>query len=226
MFSFREAWLRTVVLDFDGARRLCEALASASGGGPPLGQPRTIARFAAGHAELRRGRFDVARKQFEEILDPSVTPKFFLHWYWRMRAQLGLASVSLAAGDLERAEHDANRFSLSAASTAEPNLQASAWEMRARVAMAHRNWTGAADHIQSALAIVDAFDIPTVAWRVHGTGAKIYRRLGNDDAAQAHRERAAAIIEALGDSFAPGEPMRESFLGVPEVDRIRRAGPT
>src|SRR5262249_33683063 len=58
LFSFREAWLRTVVLDFDGARRLCETLTRTTRE-HRLGQPRTIARFAAGYEGLSQGQFDV-----------------------------------------------------------------------------------------------------------------------------------------------------------------------
>jgi len=68
-----------------------------------------------------------ALQSFAKVLDPKRTPKFFLHWYWRMNAQLGLSSVWLASGDLRKARLEADRFLQSALSTAEPNLQALAW---------------------------------------------------------------------------------------------------
>jgi tetratricopeptide (TPR) repeat protein len=222
LFSFREAWLRTAVLDFDGARQLCDRLTGVSPEAP-LGQPRTIARFSAGCTALALRRYDVARRQFEEILDPQITPKFFLHWHWRMKARLGLSNAWLAAGELERAGEEANQFSESVASTAEPNLQTLACEVQARVAMAARDLTGAADHIQRAVAIVESFDIPTYAWRVHATCAELYRRLKDEKSADRHRKRAEAVIGSLAGSFALNEPLRRSFLAAPEIERIRHA---
>jgi hypothetical protein len=54
LFGFREAWLRTVVLDFDGARRLCDTLEGASAEAP-RGQPRTIADSPPGAPSSRAG---------------------------------------------------------------------------------------------------------------------------------------------------------------------------
>jgi len=56
----------------------------------PTTQPNTIARVAAGYAELDRGRYKQAIEYFTQVRDPQLTPKFFLHWFWRMTAQLGL----------------------------------------------------------------------------------------------------------------------------------------
>ena len=57
LFNFREAWLRTLVFDFDGARRLCDLIMRPDAE-YPTGQPRTIARVAAGYAELDRAHHD------------------------------------------------------------------------------------------------------------------------------------------------------------------------
>jgi len=225
LLRFREAWLRTVVLDFEGAGRLCESLARTTTG-HSLGQPLTIARFAAGYAGLARGRYDTALQQFQEILDPQITPKFFLHWHWRMNAQLGLTNVWLAAGDRQKAGAEADRFTRSVSSTAEPNLLALASEAQARVSMAEGDWARAVDHVQTSLRIVETFEVPTTAWRVHATCADLYRYLEKDDVAEMHRSRAEAIVLALADSFAADEPLRQALLSAPDVCRIRRTATT
>jgi tetratricopeptide (TPR) repeat protein len=198
LFSFREAWLRTVALDFEGALQLCERLTRTSRE-HPLGQPRTIARLAAGYAELEHGRYAEASEKFQEILNPKITPKFFLHWYWRMNAQLGLSNVRLATGDLENASKEAERFLQAVSSTAEPNLQALAWEVRARVAMAGKDWTGAADNIQKGLAIVETYQIPTAAWRVHAT----YIRICADTRTTRTRQRHTGRVRRQSSSRSP-----------------------
>src|SRR5262245_38513095 len=154
LFVFREAWLRCVVLDFDGARRLCDTVSDPARGYLAR-QPQTIARLAAGYVELERGRYDDAARYFEQILDATVTRKFFLHWYWRMNAQLGLSNVSLAAGRLSRARSTADGFLASALSTAEPNLHALGWDVQARVSMAEKDWRTAERDIERGLAVLE-----------------------------------------------------------------------
>src|SRR5262249_34886446 len=85
LFTFREAWLRTVVLDFAGAQSLCETMIR-EGTDLLRAQPRTIARLAEGYAALDQDRPDDALRSFAAILDADETPKFFLHWYWRIQA--------------------------------------------------------------------------------------------------------------------------------------------
>jgi len=135
LFNFREAWLRTLVFDFDGARRLCEFIMRPDAE-YPTGQPKTIAAVAAGYAELYCGHYDNAVEYFRRVRDPKITPKFFLHWFWRMTAQLGLSNVWLSAGNLASAGGEADSFLESALSTADPHIQALAWEMKTRIAMA------------------------------------------------------------------------------------------
>jgi tetratricopeptide (TPR) repeat protein len=221
LLNIREAWLRTIALDFDGARRLCDNMIR-SNPGYPKGQPKTISRFATANAALAQANYDEALQNFKQILDKDVTPKFFLHWYWRMQAQLGLGSVWLASGHLLNARTEANRFLESALSTADPNLQALAWDLEARVAIAERDWAVGERDIEKALAILDRFQIPTVAWRIHATAREMYRLLKKNKEAETHGERAVECILALANSFAPDEPLRESFLAAVPVSRILR----
>jgi tetratricopeptide (TPR) repeat protein len=211
LFSFREAWLRTVVLDFDGARRLCEGV-MASATGYPTGQPETIARLAAGHGALEQGRHDEAVRSFRQIIDPETTSKFFLHWHWRMSARLGLTNVWLASGRRGDARRDADGFLEAALSTDDPNLHALAWEVQARVATAEEDGKSAEDAIQKALDVLRTFEIPTVAWRVHATCSDVYRRALDEETAEAHRAQAEALVRRLTDAFAADEPLRGSLL--------------
>jgi len=219
IFVFREAWLRTLVFDFDGARRLCDAVVDHARSYLPR-QPEAIARFAGGYAELEQGHHEQAARSFEEILDPVITPKFFLHWYWRMSAQLGLSNVWLAAGSLGRARREADHFLASALSTGEPNLHALGWDVRARVSIAEKDWEAADEAIERGLAVTQRFTIPTVAWRLHATRSELCRRSKNDETAEVHRRRAETIILSLAESFEPDEPLRRTFLTARPVRKI------
>jgi DNA-binding winged helix-turn-helix (wHTH) protein/tetratricopeptide (TPR) repeat protein len=220
LFIFREAWLRTLALDFDGARALCDTV-TRQATEYPTGQPQTIAKVATAYAQLASRQYADALQTFAHVLD--TIPKFFLHWYWRMNAQLGLSEAWLAAGNLRNARTEADRFLDAASSTSEPNLLALASDVEARVAMAAKDWKGAERHIESALAIVAKFDIPTTGWRVHATRCDLARCVKDDTAAEQHRARAEAVVLALAESFDRDEALRHAFLSSPRVRRVRRA---
>src|SRR5262249_39188577 len=213
----------SVALDFDGARALCDAVTRQTTE-YPTGQPQTIAKVATGYAQVANRQYADALQTFAHVLD--TTPKFFLHWYWRMNAQLGLSDAWLAAGNLRNARTEADRFVDAASSTSEPNLLALASDVEARVAMAAKDWKRGEQHIENALAIVAKFDIPTTGWRVHATRSDLARCVKDDTAAEHHRGRAEAVVLALAESFDRDEPLRHAFLSSPRVSRIcgTRAG--
>jgi tetratricopeptide (TPR) repeat protein len=222
LFVFREAWLRTAILDFAGALQLCEGIVAQSADAYWRLQSHTLGAIATGYAALERGQYDDASRSFAQVLDSKERTKFFLHWYWRMNAQLGLSNVWLASGEFRKAQDEADRFLESALSTDEPNLQALAWEVGARVAMAEKDWKGAEEKIEKALTVLQRFEIPTSAWRVHATRSDLYRQVKNQTAAEAERARAEAIILALAGSFTPDDPLRHAFLAAEPVRDIRR----
>jgi hypothetical protein len=96
LFNFREAWLRILVFDYEGAYRLCAKVTSSSAG-YPTGQPETLARLAKGYEDIQKANYSQAIRTFEEILDPEITPKFFLHWFWRMQAGLAIGNAWLGS---------------------------------------------------------------------------------------------------------------------------------
>jgi tetratricopeptide (TPR) repeat protein len=220
LFVLREAWLRTTLLDFAGARQLCDDMHARAETYWHV-QSQYIGGNVTGYAALQQRKYDDASRSFARVIDADQRTRFFLHWYWRMNAQLGLADVRLASGDVREAHREAERFLDSALSTAEPNLQALAWEVGARIALAKKDWKRAEEQIEKSLAIVRVFEIPTTAWRVHATGSDLHRRTKNETAAEAHRARAEEIILALASSFTPADPLRDAFLSAAPVRRIR-----
>ena len=219
LLNFREAWLRTLALDFEGVRRLCEFIMR-PGAEYPTSQPKAIASVAAGYAELDCGRYDSAIEYFTQVRDPETTPKFFLHWFWRMTAQLGLSKVWLASGNLPKAHAEANAFLESALSTADPHLQALAWELKTRIAMAEQEWDAAANYLHEALSLVKNFAVPVAAWQVHATAWDLYQHVENEDAAENNRVCAETQLLAIANSFASDDPLRTSFTSATPVRRV------
>lgn len=72
---------------------------------------------------------------------------------------IGLSNVWLASGDLAKARGEADAFLESALSTVDPHVQALAWEMKTRIAIAEQAWEAVADHLHEALSIVESFAV-------------------------------------------------------------------
>jgi hypothetical protein len=140
-----------------------------------------------------------------------------------MTAQLGLSNVWLQSGNIVNARLEADGFLESALSTADPHLQALAWEMKTRVAMAEKDWMGARGYVQQALAIVDKFEVLVAGWQVHATAWHLYQQAKDKEVAERHLARAEACILKIVNSFANDEPLRESFLSTRPVARILNA---
>jgi DNA-binding winged helix-turn-helix (wHTH) protein/tetratricopeptide (TPR) repeat protein len=219
VFRCLEAWLRTIAFDFENARQLCEITMS-SEAERSARRPKTVALLFTGYAELELGRSEKAVLCFKQILDQPLYPRYFLQWYWRMSAQLGLSNAWLASGNIAEARHVADTFLAAALATADPSTQALAWEMKARVAMAEKDLAGAEDCVGNAQTILQKFEIPNAAWRVHATAWQLYRRAKNGGVAEANRARAQACILKIANSFAEDEPLRETFLSARPVARI------
>jgi tetratricopeptide (TPR) repeat protein len=226
LFNFREAWVRMLTLDFDGSARVCDSILQTTT--PyPVGQPQTIGRIAkgysaiaAGFTELDRGHHNRAIEFFNAVRDPNITPKFFLHWAWRMTAQLGMSEAWLQSKDIEKAKVGADALLHSVLQTADPHLQALAWEIQTRVAVAEKDWRRADDCVHKALEIVHGFEVPVAGWQVHATAWRLYESRQQYAEAESHREQAQACILKIADSFPKGEPLRESFLSAAPITRI------
>ena len=225
LLSFREAWLRIVAFDFEGARRICQATGKA-GGEYPDEQAYTIDQMAAGYAAHHAGKYGQAIEHFRNVLDPAVRTKFFLHWGWRMMAQLESSNAWLMFGDQLKARAAADRYLESALSTADPQMRALAWEMKTRVALAENDLGNARDFIREALAIVNKFEILVAAWQTFATAWQVHQYFKEPKTAETYRDRAASCILKIADSFEPEEPLRATFLAAAPIRRIlgERAG--
>ena len=107
--SFREAWLRAVAFDFEGARRVCHETGKVGAEHPVL-YGQTIDQMAAGYIALYGGKYAQAIKHFRDVHEPAVRAKFFLHWWWRLMARLESSNTWLMLGDLSRAGTAADSF--------------------------------------------------------------------------------------------------------------------
>jgi DNA-binding winged helix-turn-helix (wHTH) protein/tetratricopeptide (TPR) repeat protein len=216
LFVFREAWLRVLAFDFVGAGRLCETIEV---GHPVLAvQPLTIARYANGYFLLNQGRYDEALSSFQQICDVQATPKFFLHWYWRLQSRLALTELWLARGHSAQAQAEMTELLSGALHSAEPTLRARALETAARVTMLSGDTEKACQYVAESLLILKQYQVPLAEWQVHATARDVYLRAGAAEAAASHWKRAQESARILADSLSVDPTLRSAFLN---ADRIR-----
>src|SRR6266478_2637598 len=221
LLTLREAWLRTLAFDFEGARQICQATCNVRGEFPD-GQYYAIDQLAAGNMALHEGKYSEALEHFRHVQDLDVHTKFFMHWAWRMMAQLESSNAWLLSGNIVNARTTADGFLKSALATSDPYLQALAWDLKARVAMAQSDLPDARESIQQALAIFDKFEILVAAWQGYATAWQFYQHVKEHKTAETNRERAETCILKIANSFAPDEPLRTTFLTAAPVRRILR----
>jgi len=123
-------------------------------------------------------------------------------------------------GNVSKASHEADGFLESALGSADPQLQALAWEMKTRVAMAEKDWAGASKFIEQALAIVEKFAVPVAGWQVHSTAWRLYQHANESNKAEMHRACSEQSILKIANSFANEEPLRATFLSAKPVAEI------
>jgi hypothetical protein len=119
-----------------------------------------------------------------------------------------------------QARSQAERFLSITLKTSERTFQALAWEVNARVAMAEFDWSSAQDHIAKALSMIESYEVPLAAWRVHATAAQLNERAGRADLALRSREVSRATVLKLANSLPPDEPLRGIFLSATKLREI------
>ena len=219
MYIGGEAWLRLLCFDFDGVRRLSN-IVMRSDAEQHAFWLRTVSRIASGYAELLQGNHLEAYQCFSQVGDRRITPKFFLHWHWRLYGRLGMIEARLQAGDIADAHRHSDEFLASALSHPCPNMHSLAWEIKSRVVRAETDLDSARACMDNALAILDKFDIPVAGWQVHRTAWDLYANEGDRERAEEHRRRAQELVMRIADSLEHDEPLRESLLTAPPVRRV------
>jgi tetratricopeptide (TPR) repeat protein len=212
--------LRTVAFDFEGARQISQSARIVRGGEFPDAQYYSIDQIAAGNIALQQGNYAEALALFKNVQELDANAKFFMHWEWRLTADLESSNASLLSGNAANARTLADGLLKSALAVTDPYLHVLAWDLQARVAMAEHNSSAARESIQHALAIVDSSELDSGAWQTFATASQVYSNARELKLAQTYRDRAEACIFKIADSFEPEEPLRAIFLAAPPVRHV------
>jgi tetratricopeptide (TPR) repeat protein len=202
--------------DFAGARQIAGGLLETHAE-EPAGQVRTIAKLTIAYVDLASGQPENALQRFLNVRDRQSTPKFFLQWYWRMISEFGLVGAYLELGHLDQASVAAEQFLEDALTTADPALRAPAWDAMARVAARKGDFTRAVEFMEQAFVSLENHDLPSVAWRLHATAARLRMQMRDLDGSEHHCLEAASSLKRAAASFGGSDPLRRSLTGAAET---------
>ena len=209
--------LQIHAMDFNAARKTLESVL------PVVTSIPHVHRFCL----IWSGAVEASLGNHERALDHLLTCRnemdrhpMITDWFSRMPLQWWLAEAFLSKGELEKARVEAEEFLTVTLASEERTFRALAYETNARIAIANQEFARAQDLTTKALEAMDGFEVPLAHWRVHGTAAELYGRLGNRDLAERHRESSCATIMELASSLPAEEPLRNTFLSAPLVSKI------
>ena len=222
LMTLREAMLRNVAFDFEGARKISQGARNVREGEFPDAQYYSIDQIAAGNLALQERKYSEALGHFRQVQELDEHAKFFMHWEWRMLADLEASNAWLLSGEAENARKVADGFLKSSLATSDPYVQALAWDLQARVAMAESDLPSARDSIQRALTIVEGSEIDSGAWQTFATASQVYRDAKELKTSETYRARAESCVLQIANSFDADEPLRATFLNADPVRQILR----
>jgi len=174
----------------------------------------------AGSAQTALGNYEIASEQFLAVAKEMEQQTVIQDWYRRIMLESALTELWLARGDLQQASSHADQLVSITHATAERTLQALAWEVTARIAVAGHDLGKARDCINQALLRMEGREVPLAAWRVHATGAELSTLMGNNELAEYHCQLGRATILKIANSLASEDPLRKTFLSAPPVRRV------
>jgi hypothetical protein len=214
-----KAWVHLNAMDYRGVVELCaNAL------------PSFDDRFSLSHcyqglllqtaAELRLGPQDAAIAKLLDLRDRMDGHPVTLTWYWRIPLQFELVEAYLAKRDLSRARLEANRMLEAVLATAERTWQALAWDASARVALQEESIRRTENELKNALDVMEGFDLPLAAWRVHKTAALLSRLNGNGELLDFHLARVREVVLSLIKSLDLRPALQQTLRPSPAISEI------
>ena len=130
-----------------------------------------------------------------------------------MQLELGRADLALRERHPAAARRHADELLSLTSATVERTWQALAWDASARVALAAQEGKRAEGDADTALRLVDAYDLPLAAWRVYNTAATARAFCDRDNAARRFRSRSRSAALRLAGSLDASSPLRATFMG-------------
>ena len=147
---------------------------------------------------------------FHEVRDIFERDAWF-RWRYNIRLEAALAEHWLGQGDLEKAREFVARLHASATEHEVHKYIAVAYQLMGRVSIASGDFAEADKHFDDALAEMEQYPAPLVAWKVHAARAQLKSKMGDEAGAKEASAQAFEIVNAIAANVTD-EKLRDGFL--------------
>ncbi len=167
------------------------------------------------------GNHEQTAVAFHEVRDIFERDAWF-RWRYNIRLEAAMADHWLKKGDLDKAREFVERLFATATEHEVHKYIAVAHHLRARVAVAANDLSEAEKNFDLALAELERYPVPLVAWKVHAGKARLKTQMGQEAEAQESSTRASEIVNFIA-SNVTNETLRANFLKAVSTDYTESA---
>jgi ATP/maltotriose-dependent transcriptional regulator MalT len=147
---------------------------------------------------------------FAEVKDIFARDAWF-RWRYNIRLQAASAAHHLRHGDIDKAREYITRLEEAAREHEVHKYIAVANQLMAELLIAQEDHEGAEQRFNAALAELNDYPAPLVAWKVHAGIARSKSRSGDAAGAEEHSARALELVQSIASNVAD-EKLRDNFL--------------
>ena len=167
------------------------------------------------------GNHEQTATVFHEVRDIFERDAWF-RWRYNIRLEAAMAEHWLKKGDLDKAMEFVERLYATATEHEVHKYIAVAHHLRAKVCLAANDLTEAEKNFDLALAELEIYPVPLVAWKVHAGRARLKTQLGQEAEARESSARAVEIVNFIA-SNVNDEQLRANFLKAASTDYTESA---
>jgi tetratricopeptide (TPR) repeat protein len=154
-----------------------------------------------------------AFKEVRHIFDRDA----WFRWRYNIRLEAAMAEHWLRQGNLERAREFVGRLMETATEHEVHKYIAVAHHLNGKVSVAAGELAEAEKHFDSALAELQQYPVPLVAWKVHAGQARLKSQLGDTAGARDAAAKASEIVNSIAANVSD-ENLRNTFLKAVSTD--------
>jgi tetratricopeptide (TPR) repeat protein len=147
---------------------------------------------------------------FHQVRDIFERDAWF-RWRYNIRLEAAMAEHWLGRGDLEKAREFVARLHATATEHEVHKYIAVAHQLMGRVSVASGDFADAEKHFDDALAEMEEYPAPLVAWKVHAARAQLKSKMGDAAGAKEASGQAFEIVNSIAANVTD-EKLRSVFL--------------
>jgi len=210
-------WIHRELQDFEGALKYDEE-------GLDVGREKHVLEAEAnslinlGIDHTHAGKHGETASVFAEVRDIFERDKWF-RWRYSIRLEAATAEHWLRQGDLSKAKEFTARLFSTASEFKARKYIAVAHQLKAAIAVAEGEIDGARAEFAEALAVLEAFPVPVVRWKVLADLGRLLKDAGDREGSQKAFADAREILERCATNVTD-EVLRSNFLNSAAVQEV------